>query len=188
MEFDHIRQDQLDRALSDGDWQLAELLLRELTSSCPSSHWAASRLAVVLSELGRHDEATRTSDLAYQLCPNCPLVLWDRSCVLAASGNLTESVRLLTVLVSFGLDEVRQHPCSEGDEWAIGLFDDAIVEVVKKALAIGHRQTALRYLNMLLDRTCSAEECKVPAGVVQRLSALVVASYIDPHTLRELLG
>lgn len=172
-------------AWGERDWARAVELLNSRLATHPSSHWCWTRLGLVQSFLGRHEEAVRASDMAVHLCPRCPLVLWDRGCIFANAGQLRDALGAFTQIADMGPHEIARHDCSEGDTWSLDLFDDATYHCCRLALALGDATTAARHLSVLVEQQASLRRVRIPAQEIGRLSRAVVSAALERQSLGE---
>lgn len=78
---------QADEALARGEFREALALYEEWVASRPRDFDALNNIGVVLSSLGRHEEAESTTGHCSRATPTCPqcIAIWDRCCTLRAA-------------------------------------------------------------------------------------------------------
>jgi tetratricopeptide (TPR) repeat protein len=68
---------EIEAAIKRDDWQGARRLIRAALRQTPGSHWLLTRLGLTYYETFDYKRALTIGLQAYQLAPQCPLVLWD---------------------------------------------------------------------------------------------------------------
>ena len=115
---------EIETAIERSDWKEARRLIRAVLRIRPDSHWHLTRLSMTYYEDRDYDRALATGLQAYELAPNCPLVLWDLAGAFDMLDRHLEAVRLYRRLINCGVEVVAVGDCGEGRAWARGLIAD----------------------------------------------------------------
>lgn len=129
----HAITKKIEAALSANEWSGARRLLREELKRNPDEHWLWARLSETYYEEKKYRKALEHAQHAFQLAPECPMVLWDLAGAQFAAGDIRAAVstykKLLNaargVMDKDGYDD----PCWEGEQETLSLAVDCLYRV-----------------------------------------------------------
>ena len=105
---------EIEAAIKRDDWHGARRLIRAELRRQPDSHWLLTRLALTYYETFDYKRALAIGLQAYELAPQCPLVLWD----LAGSYDMLrrhrDAIPIYRKLIRRGVESIAYDECGEG--------------------------------------------------------------------------
>jgi hypothetical protein len=134
----------IEKAIKKNDWKGARRLIQKSLRSEPDSHWLLTRLGLTYYEEGDYERALAFESRAYEIMPQCPLVLWDMAGTLEMLGRYAEAVAFYRQLVKRGVKRVAYGDCGEGLKWAQSLICDCWYRLGKCAIKLGRKAEAIR--------------------------------------------
>ena len=84
--------------------------------------------------------ALRYSEKAFEMAPECPLVLWDYAGDLQMLNRHGEALDLYARLVTQGVEGLVKNECSEGRGKARGLVSDSYYRASQSLAALGRKK------------------------------------------------
>lgn len=126
--------------------------LRQSWRSTPKSHWVATRLASEYMALGRLDLANKWSATVFAIMPECPLVLWDRACVLEASKAVPNSIDTWQSIIAAASTNRSCEYCWESKHWANRLVTDCYFRIGVAYQSLDNPEYGHKYLGMFVRR------------------------------------
>lgn len=109
----------------------------------PDSHWLLARLALTYYEEFDYERALTIGQQAYDLAPQCPLVLWDLAGTLNMLERHREAISIYHRLIRRGVEPVAYGDCGEGLAWARGLIADSWYRLARCERELGRRARAV---------------------------------------------
>ena len=144
----------IDAAFGREEWETARTALRQELARDPENHWLLTRLAMTYYEQRDYKKALKISVTATQIAPGCPLVRWDRACILDMLNQTTTAIAEWKKLLKAGPSAIGGDECGEGVEWAQSLLNDCRYRIAFSSMDIQDYGSAVRYLrNYLVGRT-----------------------------------
>ena len=141
----------IERLLDQERWADARAEIRRQLKKTPDSHWLVTRLGVTYYEERRYRIALRCSEKAFDLAPECPLVLWDYAGDLQMLGRHSEALDLYARLVTQGVEGLLKNECSEGRAKARGLIADSHYRASQSLAALGNKEASDSAFAQCLD-------------------------------------
>ena len=132
-------------------WTDTRVAIRSALKKKPQSHWLLTRMSMTYHEQRRYKEALKWAERAFDIAPDCPLVLWDYAGTLQALGRHTEALDLYGRIVTRDISDLATGECGEGRAWAKGLVADSHYRASISLRAIGNRKASLSALKQCLD-------------------------------------
>ena len=145
------RGTKIERLLDQERWADARAEIRRQLKETPNSHWLVTRLGLTYYEEGHYRMALRYSERAFEMAPECPMVLWDYAGDLQMLGRHAEALDLYARLVSQGVEGLLENPCSEGRAKARGLIADSHYRAYQSLAALGNKEASDSAFAQCLD-------------------------------------
>jgi tetratricopeptide (TPR) repeat protein len=142
----------IEKAIAEGDWPGARVLIERELAQRPDGHWLLSRLALTYYEQFDYARALEIESQARTLAPDCPLVLWGYAGTLEMLHRPQEALAIYEEIVARGINALAADPCGEGYARACGLFVDSLYRSAKCWRTLGDRARA-----RTLIEECSAK-------------------------------
>lgn len=170
----HEVDKKIEAALAREDWEGARILIARELEKDPLNHWLLARLSTTYYEQRQYAKATQLIQEAHQLCPTCPLVLWDYAGTLDALGKSKEALKIYGQLIRQGPRSLGEaNPCGEGLEWALSLAIDCIFRAAVCWEHLGKKATALQWFHAFLNlRAEWGEGIHGPEEALKRIEKL----------------
>ena|ERR1022692_4267473 len=110
-------------------WAQARKLIQEEFRESPGEHWLLDRLSVTYYEEKDYGKALVFAKKAYELAPDCPLVLWDLAGTYSALGQTQDAINTYAALIRMYPAKFRDDDCGEGAEWGSSLLLDCFFRI-----------------------------------------------------------
>jgi hypothetical protein len=136
----------IERLISAEDWPAARRAVRAELRSFPNNHWLLTRLGLTYYEERRYKQALKYSLLALAEAPNCPLALWDYAGSLEMLDQTEAALKVYSLLVRRGIQQVAFGDCGEGLAWARGLIADCHYRMADCYTALRRPKMAIKSL------------------------------------------
>lgn len=160
--------------LDEERWSVARKTVQRELRKTPSDHWLLDRLSETYYNEGKLRLALMAIQRAYELNPECPLVLWDHANTLEAIGSLEASIWFYRHLMQKGLGVVACGECGEGLEWAESLLADTAYRMAIVCHRLKRRDEAFAYkLTCLSMRDQGASSIYDKVEVEQALASIL---------------
>ena len=114
----------IEASIKRSDWPGTRRLVRAALRKNPESHWLVSRLSLTYYEEQDYARSLILSQRAFDLAPDCPLVLWDLAGTFDLLERYKEAMAIYRRLLRRGVKAVAFDDCGEGIPWARGLLAD----------------------------------------------------------------
>lgn len=134
----------IERAIKLEEWKRARKLVRAALRKEPDSHWLIARLALTFYEEHKYKQALAIAKQAYEIAPNCPLVLWELGGALDMLGRARDAIVIYRRLIRRGVESIAFGDCGEGLSWARGLIADCWYRLAQCQCTVGRRAEAAR--------------------------------------------
>jgi tetratricopeptide (TPR) repeat protein len=141
---------QIEKLIAAGDWDAARAEINRDLEDEPDNHWLITRLALTYYEQYAYERALGLSELAMELAPHCPLVLWDYAGALEMLKRPNEALAVFTRLIDRGINSIAFDECGEGLAWARGLVADCHYRSAHCHLRLDNSTDAIRQFEMHL--------------------------------------
>lgn len=129
--------------------QARKLILKELKKK-PNNHWYLTRLSTTYYEEKKYKKALILSQKAYQIAPDCPLVLWDMGGSLYMLKHYSLAIQIWKKLLLRGIHSIAYNPCGEGKKQARSLLNDCRYRIGNAFLKMGRKKEAEKYYKLYI--------------------------------------
>jgi len=164
----------IEKAIQNEEWLSARKLIEKELQKEPNDHWLLTRLGLTYYEQRKYSKSLEISRQAFDLAPDCPLVLWDLAGSLEMTGEIEEAFSTYEKVVSRGINSLAHDECGEGRAWARGLYVDCLYRMSHCFLKRGEKQKALEMLQRhLQDRGPRCRSIYPIADVRRELTTLI---------------
>ncbi len=128
----------------------ARKILFKLLKMNPKDHWTLSRISSTYYEDRNYKKALLYAQKAYDISPNCQLVLWDYAGALNGVGNYKQVIIILQELINLGINTIAFRECGEGTKAALSYINDSRYALGYNYQELGNKKMALKYFKLHL--------------------------------------
>lgn len=128
------------------NWTSAKEVIEKELEQRPHDHWWLARLSIVYYEQFQYHTSLEIIEKAYNICPTCPLILWDYAGTLDMIGREKEAISIWRALIRKGVERIAYDECGEGRRWAQSLLNDCFYRVANTYCRLGKGKQALQYI------------------------------------------
>ena len=164
------RADKIESLIAIDDWKGARKAIAAALRTEPDSHWLLSRLALTHYEEFQYQTALAFDEMALELAPNCPLVLWGYAGTLEMLGREHDALNVYRLLVERGAESIAYGECGEGLARARGLVADCYYRMAGCYKSLGQHRKADEAFVTHLDLRGPGCQSIYPLGELHRLS------------------
>ncbi len=141
---------QIEKLIAAEDWDAARAEINRDLEDEPDSHWLITRLALTYYEQYDYSRALEISEMAMELAPDCPLVLWDYAGALEMLDRPNDALPVFIRLIGRGINSIAFDECGEGLQWARGLIADCHYRCAHCHLQLDNSTDAIEQFEMHL--------------------------------------
>ncbi len=143
-------------------WAETKQLLETELEKKTDDHWLLTQLSEVFYEMKNYDRALELSTKAFELEPDCPLVMTDHALHLYMHQKDDEAIKIWEKLLTRPIEEIANGECGEGMRNAKSMINDVRARIAISLLAIGEHQKAINYFNEHLNNSFLCGKKKLP--------------------------
>jgi tetratricopeptide (TPR) repeat protein len=141
----------IEKLIDHDDWPNARKAILVALKQFPDDHWLLTRLGLTYYEQRNYKKALEIEEKAYEMSPNCPLVLWDYAGSLQMLGCHEDAIKLYRRIISRDVERVAYGECGEGKAWARGLIADCHYRLSHSYRDLGKEKMSLNEFEKHLD-------------------------------------
>lgn len=166
---------EIEASILRSDWPGTRRLVRTALRKSPDSHWLITRLALTYYEEKDYARSLDILRRAFDLAPNCPLVLWDLAGTFDMLERYGEAMAIYRRLIRRGVKSIAFGDCGEGIAWARGLQADCWYRLARCQKKQGRTARAIQNFKKHLALRGPGCRSIYPLAGVRREIALAVS-------------
>jgi tetratricopeptide (TPR) repeat protein len=127
------------------NWPKAIEINKQLLKKYPGSHWLYSNLSSNYHEAHKYKTALKYAEMAMELAPDCPVVLWDYAGVLDTLEMVKQARAIWQKLLRKGVKKLTKGECAESVRWTEAMLNDCRYRLGLSYAENGNKGQAKKY-------------------------------------------